>query len=255
RDHRLRVLLPTGAQSATYLADGAFDVVERPIALPADNHTRRELAVETCAQQTWTAVADGRRGLAVVAPGLMETAVRDLPERTLALTLFRSTRRTVLTDGQPQGQLQGELVFNYWIEPVAGAVDRVHLAECGIQLGAGLRNAQVTTASLAAIGAGPALPPAASFLAVTGGVVTTSVRQREDGLEVRFFNPGAAEVTATCDFRGRPAPALRPLWAQRMNFDGQKLGRPAKVSRGTFSLPVRPKQIITLRFASAPGKP
>ena len=36
--------------------------------------------------------------------GLLETAVRDQPERPLALTLFRATRRTVMTDGQPQGQ-------------------------------------------------------------------------------------------------------------------------------------------------------
>ncbi len=38
KDHRLRVLFPTGAQADTYLADMQFDVVERPIALRADNH-------------------------------------------------------------------------------------------------------------------------------------------------------------------------------------------------------------------------
>ena len=74
RDHRLRVLLPTGAHAESYLADGAFDVVERPIALPGDNHRSRELAVETRPQQTWTAVADRRRGLAVVAPACWRRA-------------------------------------------------------------------------------------------------------------------------------------------------------------------------------------
>src|SRR5690606_21312736 len=71
KDHRLRVLFPTGVSKATtYLADSAFDVVERKIGLPADNHLGRELAVETTPQQTWTAVAKGDRGLAIISTGL-----------------------------------------------------------------------------------------------------------------------------------------------------------------------------------------
>jgi alpha-mannosidase/mannosylglycerate hydrolase len=109
RDHRLRLLLPTGAKAGTYLSDGAFDVVERPIALPADAHLNREIPVETGAQQTWSAVAGDHRGLAVVSSGLLECFVRDQPERPIVLTLFRGTRRTIMTDGQPDGQLLGEL--------------------------------------------------------------------------------------------------------------------------------------------------
>ena len=86
---------PAAPGADTYLADSPFDVVERPIALRADNHLYRELEVETKPQQSWTAVCDGARGLAVVSVGLLESAVRDLPERPLALTLFRGTRRTV----------------------------------------------------------------------------------------------------------------------------------------------------------------
>ena len=57
-DHRLRVLLPSGAQADTYLADTPFDVVERPIALREDAHLYRELEVETKPQQSWSAVFD-----------------------------------------------------------------------------------------------------------------------------------------------------------------------------------------------------
>ena len=35
RDHRLRVLFPSGTNATQFLADSAFDVVERSIALPA----------------------------------------------------------------------------------------------------------------------------------------------------------------------------------------------------------------------------
>lgn len=250
RDHRLRVLFPTGAKTATYLADSAFDVVERPVVLPADNAGRRELAVETCPQQSWTAVADAQRGLAVIAPGLMETAVRDLPDRPLALTLFRATRRTVFTDGEPQGQLSGELVFNYWLTPVHGIVDRVRLSEAGIQLGAGLRNAQLPLAGLGGVFVPvPAtLPPAASFLAVAGGVVVTSVREKAGALEVRLFNPATAATTASFDFTGRPAAVAAPAWAERVDFEGQSLGERISVAQGRCRVPLRPKEILTLRF-------
>ncbi len=146
RDHRLRVLLPTGAKAKTYLADGAFDVVERPIA-PAGRQSSRP---RTGGRNPPTAELDRRdrrsAGLAVVAAGLPESGVRDLPERILALTLFRATRRTVMTDGQPQGQIQGELAFDYWIVPLRQTVDRARLCENGIQLGAGLRNVQLAAA-------------------------------------------------------------------------------------------------------------
>jgi alpha-mannosidase/mannosylglycerate hydrolase len=250
RDHRLRVLFPTGSQTATYLADSAFDVVERPIGLPADNHNRRELAVETCPQQSWTAVADRQRGLAVVAPGLMETAVRDLPDRPLALTLFRATRRTVFTDGEPQGQLEGTLPFKYWILPVHGAVDRVRLSELGIQLGAGVRNFQLPANGFAGVFVPvPAtLPPSASFLRVDGGVIVTSTRERDGTLEVRCFNPHPTTVTAAFDFSGRPSPDFAPATAQRVDFEARRVGEPVPITEGRVSLPVRAKEIVTVRF-------
>ena len=254
RDHRLRVLFPTGAKARTYLADSVFDVVERPIALPADNPARRELATEAGPQQSWTAVADGRRGLAVVAPGQLESAVRDLPDRPLALTLFRSTRRTVFTEGEPQGQLEGRLAFRYWISPVRGAIDRVSLCHAGLQLGAGLRNCQLPAnfAPSLFVPVAAQLPAAASFLAVDGGVVVTSTRERAGLLEVRCFNPGTGAATATFDFTGRPADAAAPAAAQRVDFEGRAKGRPAAVVRGRVRLRLRAKEILTVRFQPRP---
>ncbi len=134
RDHRLRVLFPTGVAANTYMADTPFDAVERPIALREDNHLYRELEVETRPQQTWTAVGDVTRGLAVISEGLMESAVRDLPERPIALTLLRGTQRTVMTDGEPEGELIGPWRFRYWLAPFCGAVDVLRLSHLGEQL-------------------------------------------------------------------------------------------------------------------------
>ena len=121
-DHRLRVLFPSGASAAqTFWSDTPFDVIERSIALPGDGHRYRELPVETHPQRSWHAVSDGARGLAVISRGLLECAVRDQPQRPLALTLYRSTSRTYLTDGEPEGQLLGHAMeFRYDIRPVDG---------------------------------------------------------------------------------------------------------------------------------------
>ena len=200
RDHRLRVLLPTGARAETYLADSQFDVVERPVALREDNHLYRELEVETRPQQSWTAVSDPRRGLAVVSSGLLETSVRDLPERPIALTLLRATRRTVMTNGEPLGQLQGPSTFRYWIVPLQGQPDRVRLCGLGQRIAAGLRDVQLTLSDIVQYRAERALPAQASRLALEGSAVLSSMRQVGKGLEIRLFNPLNEVTQATLRF-------------------------------------------------------
>jgi len=258
KDHRLRVLFPTGAQADTYLADMPFDVVERPIALRADNHLYRELEIEAKPQQTWTAVFDKTGGLAILSTGLLESAVRDLPERPIALTLFRATRRTVNTDGEPNGQLQGELRFRYWLAPLAGAPDRAALCRLGQQLEGGLRAAMVTTEDQTQHRAQTgdpygdpawtptALPPAAGFLAVSGPAVVTSLRQTAAGLELRMFNPDAQDGRAVVTLGDWPGAA--PTHAQPVNFEGQPAGRRLAFTEGRLALRLGAKKIVTLRL-------
>jgi len=241
-DHRLRLLLPSGAAARTYLADTPFDVVERPLALRPDNHQYRELEVETKPQQSWTAVQAGRRGLAVVSAGLLESAVRDLPEAPIALTLYRGTRRTAFTDGEPGGQLRGRLEFDYRILPLAGPPDRRWLCELGQELAAGLRAVPLQAEDLLIYRTATALPPSASFLRVKGDAVTTSVQQVGEGLEVRLFNPTGEPIKVQVEVGGG---AWRRV--QRVDLESNPLG-PPRPSRGRLRLTLAPKQIITLRL-------
>ncbi len=247
-DHRVRLLMPTGADARSYLCDTPFDVVERPIALAADNHLYRELEVETRPQQSWTAVSDGRRGLAVVSCGLPESAVQDLPERPLALTLFRSTRRTVFTDGEPQGLLLGEkLIFRYLIVPLAGPIDRAGLCRLGQRLAAGLRNVQLTAKDLRRKGAAAVFRAARDSSRVDGPVVVTSIRQVGDGLEVRLFNP-AAEAAETA-VHVEPY-ACNADSAQRVDFESHPIGPLLPIVDGVVKATLRPKAICTLRWSN-----
>jgi alpha-mannosidase/mannosylglycerate hydrolase len=259
KDHRLRVLFPTGAQADTYLADMQFDVVERPIALRADNHLYREPEIEAKPQQTWTAVFDKTGGLAVISTGLLESAVSDLPEQPIALTLFRATRRTVNTDGEPNGQLQGELRFRYWIAPLAGEPDRAALCRLGQQLEGGLRAAilmaedQVQQRVQAGDPYGDpnwtavSLPPAAGFLQVSGPAVVTSLRQVDVGLELRMFNPEAEDGRAIITLGDWPGAI--PAHAQPVNFEGQPVGRQLAFADGRLAVSLGAKKIVTLRLA------
>lgn len=246
QDHRLRVLFPTGADTDTYLADTPFDVVKRSIALRADNYVYRELEIETKPQQSWTAAFDAQRGLAIVSGGLLESAVRDQPERPIALTLFRSTRRTVMTAGEPNGQLLGDLHFRYWIVPLGGAPDRVRLCALGQQLGAGLRDSQVTAFDLRHHRTTGDLPAESGLFAVKGDAVVTSARLVADGLELRLFNP---TESATPIVISLGEVAKRFTQYQRVNLESAPLGEPERIQRKRVKIELGAKEIVTVRLS------
>lgn len=139
RDHRLRVLFPTGIHCAVSHAEAQFDVVARSIVPPrgeaGDVPDRiREIIVgareagpiTTFPQRTFVDLDDGRRGLAVLNRGLPEYEV--LPEQsTIALTLFRAVGwiakphlQTRIGDAGPMIAVPGaqclrEMTFDYAI--------------------------------------------------------------------------------------------------------------------------------------------
>jgi len=250
RDHRLRVLLPSGASSATsYLVDQAFDVVERPIAIRADNYKYKELEVETKPQQTWTAVHDQKRGLAVVSTGLPESAVRDLPDRPIALTLFRSFQRAVFTPGNEGGQIQGTREFKYRIVPLEGPPDAAQLCRMGQQLGADIGVVAVDAAAAAGENGHPPernLPPTHSFLQVNSPQAVLTAVHRRDGeaATVRLFNPTREAVQVQLELKGIPATAVF-----RTDLEGKRgdsLGNPNPGVR----VPLKPKQIATVQWST-----
>ncbi|MDB6128484.1 MAG: glycoside hydrolase, partial [Verrucomicrobia bacterium] len=246
-DHRVRVLFPSGAKTDTFLTDTAFDVVERQIALPKDNHEYRELNVETQPQQSWTAVHDAKSGLAVVADALLETAVRDTAVRPVALTLFRGTRRTVFTDGEPGGQMRGTMAFHYLLMPLAGEPDRVRLCELGQRIAAGLRTVQMRPADVNIYRTKPALPLESSLLALEGAAVITSVRRVGEATEVRMFNPTVKKTTAVLRLdRGKFEESAGKI--ERVDFEGNELGA-LEIVKGAVTVPLKPKQIVTLKVS------
>lgn len=248
-DHRLRVLFPTGADATTYLADAPFDVVERPIALRADNHTYREMEVETKPQQSWTAVFDQSRGLALVCSGgLLETAVPDRPERPIALTLFRATGRTKMTDGEPEGQMEGmPLTFRYRILPLVGQPDRSELFRHARILADGIRTVCLSQSDLDFERGKYDGPEQATgeLLRLEGAAVPTSIRQVDGATEIRVFNPHEVEVTASL----LPGEHLPAEGACLVDFESQPMSETLSIAEDGITAQVGPKKIRTIRLS------
>lgn len=250
-DHRLRMLFPSDLYTDHFWTDSVYDTVRRNVALREDNHLLRELEVETKPQRSWIAASDGTNGLAVVSSGILESTVQDLERRPIALTLLRSTRKTVYTDGEPDGLLlDTNLEFKTRLVPFQGEPDFQRLTLYGHELAAGMRMVSISQADLDAI---PPrndirLPQQASFLKIDGAIILTSYRVVCGTIELRFYNPTFKETTGLIDFSVRPEGIPLPETLHIVNLESKRNGGKIVGSNGQFRIPVGPKKIVTLSF-------
>jgi len=261
-DHRLRVHFPTLVHTTVSHAEGVFDVVSRPVAVPPAPEDYKEMPMGTYPQKTFVDVNDGQVGLLVANRGLPEFEVLDGEGGvTIALTLLRCvgwlsrddfrTRRGHAGPmiATPEAQCPGRHVLEYALVPHAGTWSGVFPQAHAF--------AAPLRAEPAAVQAGP-LPLAQSFVEVSpSSLVVSAIKQPERGagLIVRCWN------TAETPVEGR----VRLCWpfarASRVNLNeeeisqkpdracpepGEGSGETCQVSQ--VSTPVRGREIVTLRF-------
>ncbi len=192
KDHRLRVLFPTGLSSEVSHSEGQFDVLERPIGGPKD----QQGASPFYPQQSWVDVSDGERGLCIINKGLPEYEVYTDEGRTIALTLLRCVG--TLSGGfdapgadlTPGAQCLGEHTFEYSIYPHAGDWES----------GEVWKQAHQHNVPLLAIQTGAhdgVLPASHSFLGVSHSeLIVSAIKKAEDSdtLVVRFWNPTERDI-------------------------------------------------------------
>ncbi|MBN2445400.1 MAG: glycoside hydrolase family 38 [Phycisphaerae bacterium] len=244
RDHRVRVLVPTHLNTKTYFADCAFDVMEREIALRPDSHTLHEPEVETKPQATWTAVNDGKRGLALISTGQPESAVRDLPDRPIALTLMRGFQKTVGTPGEPGGQMMGVSSHVYWIYPHSGALPAIELCRLGQRLAGGLQCIYTEKSREPLLRAKPLLPASGSWYKLSAGpLVVTACKLSEDGdaIVIRAHNPTDEPAKQRLELC---ADIEAAFYANMLEEPGDKLAKRG----GAITVTAEPRQIVTLRL-------
>jgi len=241
RDHRLRVLFPSGIQAEEVLVRDLLGLVGRPVD-PPSQASWVERPGRIGPQRGLLAVADGQVGLAILSDGLPEYEAIPGPQGvTLALTLLRSVgwlaRADLLTREDavgpplktPEAQCPGRHRF------------RLGLLTYGAGLGPAelLREAEAFRTGLLGVVAGRwtgERPPAGTLLdAEAPGLLLSALFATPEGLVVRFYNPGPAEETAR----------LRLPAGYGRAFPADGLGRPAGAelrpdADGFVGLPVGP---------------
>lgn len=238
KDHRLRVLFPTGLPAKVSHAEGAFDVLERSIAVP-ECADWREPMPPMHPQKSFVDVSGGGIGLTLINKSLPEYEVKDDEARTIALTLLRATGSGVCgPDYQVEGQVQGRHVFEYSLYPHAGDWEEAESFRQAHSFNAPLVCGQT------GIHEGD-LPLETSFIDVDEGSFVLSAAkkaEKDDALIVRGFNIGAR----ACEVR------LGSAWAARAELVDLKedVISELQVRDGLIAVSTNPKQIVTLRLQS-----
>jgi mannosylglycerate hydrolase len=206
RDHRVRLLFPTGTPVTTFRAATTFDVTERTTA-PRDATRWVHCAPATFPHQGWVSV----NGLTVVAPGLPEAEVT--PDGTVAITVLRAVGwlahfdlRSRPVPAGPNMPVEGAQHFGAVQSRLAllTSADAVAAQDCEL----GLRGVIG--------GAEPVVPRDTSLLAVEpASLVFSALKPAEhgQGVVVRVLNPGETSVVA------RVRPGFRVTRASAVSLD------------------------------------
>lgn len=234
-DHRFRVLFPTHLKSKKSFAETPFAVVERDIDSPKESATWQERVNPEKAFTTFFGIADNAGGLAVLSPfGLHEYEVLQTPDHSLALTLFRSTWKTVGMPGEPDGELLGTMEFEYLLYPFKGNFDAVDALRWVAEAQSPVRFHGTDR-----------LPKDFSFLKMEkNAAVVTAIKPANDGNGgiVRLWNPGNKPVKDVLVLNCRVASAT----ACNLNEEPEKKLTVEKGNRIPVSVPAG--GLATVRF-------
>ena len=211
RDHRLRIVFPTGVRAGRHAAKTHYMVIERPNE-PPYYYVRREgrVPVRTWPTRLWVDVSDGRRGLCVAAKGLHEYEVREGPGGCeIVYTLLRAvgwlSKGDLLTRPghagpelpTPDAQCPGPQAFELAVIPHSGAWDEAGVHKAALEWA-------VPALAHEDIPHGGDLPPEFSLLEVEGDpLVFSAMKRGEDGrsLVLRIHNPSPRSVKARLSVR------------------------------------------------------
>lgn len=236
KDHRLRVLFPSGLPAKVSHAESAFDVVARDISVPICADWREPM--ETAhPQKSFVDVSGAGVGLTVINKGLPQYEVKDDEARTVALTLLRAVGNGVRApEQQVEGQVQGNYTFEYALYPHAQDWEEAESFKQAHSFNVPLAIGQ------SSIKAG-AMPYEAAFVEVNEpGFVVSAVKRSEDAdaLIVRGFNIGTRKLAVKIKTDNSSSVEMTDL--------NENPTTPLKSVNGTVSFEASPKKIVTCKI-------
>ena len=259
RDHRLRLRVAGGVDTAETLAESAFGIVRRPAAAPGDVAHWHERPSGVGALRRFVALADDGGGLQVLAEGLREYALTAGGD--LDLTLLRAVGWLSRTDHPlrghkigpqlptPGAQCLGRQTFRIALRPFGPGAGHGDLYRAAERFSVPLRAHAVQGGRRAT-----ARPAAALGLEVTpAAAVLSAVKPAEDGNGVimRVFNGDQRAHVATLS----TAVAITGAWA--CDLEERRRERLAPAADGALRVALAPAAIATVHLdvPAAPTAP
>ncbi|MDD3153785.1 MAG: glycoside hydrolase family 38 C-terminal domain-containing protein [Victivallaceae bacterium] len=186
-DIRVQLNIPTGICGGGF-ASQAFGFVPRPDGRDAAEEASARYIEQERIEKNFDAVIgkrDERGGLALLSGGGLHEAGcmgQDAPGE-IELTLFRAFRRTVMTDGEQEGELQKSLHFHYALAPFGAETTGNHLYRAAMLL------RQQTASYMLRSDLVKSADPQ-TFLTVETDAVVSAIKPAEagDGIIVRLMN-------------------------------------------------------------------
>jgi alpha-mannosidase len=255
KDHRFRVLFPTGIKTNAVLADSQFCVVERK----QQTYDMREFTIEHPASvapmQRFVTIKDDKKGLTLLSYGLPEYELTLDRQRTLALTLLRCvgllagdnliTRpggKAGWHNETPEAQCLGVHTFRYALLPHRpdDAVLWNFMNEQSEHFHFGLMPVRRKTIS------GPIGREPFCFISPTQ-LVLSALKESEDGAAtiVRTYNPSKVSI------RGEIRFGLRLARVLRAKLNEQAFEELPCIDERSVQVDIQPNEIVTLRVMFA----
>ncbi len=133
KDHRLRLILPTGIDAEESVAGGHFSVEKRPVDPERLDDGMFYPDMQTYPMQQFVDLSDNQKGVSVLTNSFTEYEVLRDQHHSIALTLLRSVENRICTEfrasgyfpEQEGGQSLRKLEYHYAIYPHAGNHEKV----------------------------------------------------------------------------------------------------------------------------------
>ena len=241
KDHRLRLVMPTYTDSDTYFAGQAFYCCTRKAGIDYATEQWREPEQYEKAMNGIVGRRDAAgNGLAFVsAEGLHECGSTVDKNSTLYVTLLRSFKKTVATNGEKRGQLLGEHKYKFVLAPIDDTVSYADLLKIQDKLAVG------TISMYREVEKEEKLAAPEGVFRIDGENICLSIlkcAEREDGAyAVRVFNASDKASNAIIQF-GKTV-----QWAKNVNLNEEDTEENnAKINGNTVSVPVKAWQIVTV---------
>ncbi|MBE7021629.1 MAG: hypothetical protein E7414_00175 [Ruminococcaceae bacterium] len=240
-DHRLRLAIPTYTEGDKYFAGQAFYCCQRNVEI---DYTKQDWYEPELNEKAMNGIIGKRAsdgtGLAFVsAKGLHEGASYNDDYSSLYVTLLRSFRKTVMTNGQVGGQIQGEHEFNFHLVPLSSDITYADLVRQQDVMGVGLISAYAEVDAASATNA-----PVSNFK-LSGDDILLSVikcaEREDDAYVVRMFNASDKDSVATLTFANKVSEAVETNMNEEALTDNN-----AKIEGGNVTLKIAPWHVSTV---------